>query len=156
MSQREAIERIDKFIKNLDAQDTILVPEKLRAHWGIESRGWFGKKNFETFGTIGDMLSKYLAIYQQAKNTDDSLLRTQAINEALQWINRVYANGAVKPSDGIYRKYEESQDEILRLKKELQVKQDEIQGVSTDLLECETECRVLQRQLDEEKNAKRH
>lgn len=143
MSQREAMERIDRFIKNLENKDIILDPEKLKSQWGVEYDAIFGRKKFESFGSIGDMLAKYLALYQQGKSTDDALLRMELVDKALHFINIAYTKDAVKSGDGIYRKYDEAQDEIIRLKKELTEKQDELQQVSTDLLECEAELRSV-------------
>jgi len=149
MSQREAIERIDKFIKDLDNRDITLIPEKLTAHWGIETKGFLGRKSFDSHGTIADMLAKYLALYQQAKNSTDVYVRMEVIDQALRFINLAYTKNAVKPSDGIYRKHDEAQDEVSRLKKELLEKQDELQQVSSELLESEAERKSLKRQLDE-------
>lgn len=150
MSQREPIERIDKFIKRLDDGDIVLIPEKCATEFGFETKsGLLGKSKREHIGTLGDMLSKHLALYQQAKNATDSSLRTIVIDDALKWINHTYALGAVKPSDGIYKKYENCLDQIKQLTREKKEIQDELQQTSADLLESEAERRTLKRLLDE-------
>lgn len=153
MSQREAIERIDKFIRDLDNKDIVLIPEKLTARYGFENVGFLGRKKFDTIGTVGDMLSKNLSLYQQGKNTTDNTLRTILIDEALRWINKAYAEGAVKPSDGIFRRYENSLEENKKLNEEKRELESELQQVSTDYVELEAKCQNLKQLLNEEKNS---
>lgn len=151
MGQQESIKRIDTFIKRLDERELILIPEKCSKEFGLETKGagFLGKPKREVIGTLGDMLSKTLAIYQQAKDSPDNSLRTLVIDDALKWINYAYTLGAVKPSDGIYKKYEDCLDQIKKLTREKKEIQDDYQQTSADLLESEAERRTLKRELDD-------
>ena len=151
-SQQDAIERIDKFIKQLDQRDIILEPEKLGKRYGYyrKTKNFFGQKD-EYMGSFAEMLSKHLATYQQTKDASDSYLRTLAINDALYWVNLAYTSNIVKSSDGIHRKYDDAQDQITNLTREKKEMKEEIQQMSADLLESEAERRSLKRQLNEER-----
>jgi len=82
-------------------------------------------------------------------------LRTLAIDEALDWINQAYAWNIVKPTDGIYKKYENCLDQIKNLNRRIKELEEELQQVSADLLENEGERKSLKRQLDELRNPKK-
>lgn len=157
MSEIDAITRIDKFLKQLDDHDVVIDSQKLGKNWGYyqKTKRLFGYKD-QYVGSFAEMLARHLATYQQAKDLNDSWLRTSAINDALYWLNQAHAWNIVKPSDGIYRKYENCLDQIKQLTKEKKEIQEELQQVSADLLESEAERKTLKRLLDEEKtkNAK--
>jgi len=150
MSQHESIERIDKFIKQLDDHDIILEPQKLGKSWGYyqKTKGVFGYKD-QYVGSFAEIFAKRLATYQQAKNSSDNWLRTLAIDEALSWINQAYAWNIVKPSDGILRRYEDALEQIKTLTREKGEIEAERQRISTELIECDTEIKSLNQQLSE-------
>lgn len=157
MSQQEAIQRIDKFIKQLDDHDIILELHKLGKNWGYyqETKGFLGYKK-QYVGSFAELLAKRLATYQQAKTSSDSWLRTLAIDEALYWINQVYAWSIVKPSDGLFRRYEDALEQIKSLQRELKEKQEELQSMSSELLESEADRKSLNHQLKEMKESNKN
>lgn len=147
MSQHDAIERLDKFIKQLDNRDIIVASEKLGKSWGYyqKTKSLFGYKR-QYVGSFAEMFARHLATYQQAKNSSDSWLRTTAIDDALYWVNQAYAWNIVQPSDGIYKKYDDCLDQIKQLTKEKNEIQEQFQQTSADLLESEAERKSLIRQ----------
>ena|SRR3989338_11126261 len=157
MSNSDAIQRIDKFIKQLDDHDIILESHKLGKSYGYyqKTKSLFGYKD-QYVGTFPEMISKHLAFYQQTKDaTDDSTFKVLAIDNALYWINLAYSNNIVNPSDGIFRKYDEALDNINQLIKHQKELEDELQTVSAELLDSEADRRSLKHQLEDLKKAKK-
>ncbi len=116
MINSEAKKRIESFIQKIDDGDLEFTSNATLAKYGFQKEGILGTKT-TGLSTLSDELADCLATYRSGILSDD-VISSRMLDNCLKWINHAYMSKSVKPSEGIFRKYRESQAENEKLKQD--------------------------------------
>ncbi len=117
MINEEAVNRVKIFIQKIEDGDLEFTQNATDAKFGIPTSSIIYGNRTKDRTSLSDELARCLATFRSNVFSDDNV-SSMMINDCLTWINQAYMTRSVKPSEGIFRKYNESLEENEKLKQD--------------------------------------
>ena len=105
------IEKVETFIQRLHDMDYIITPEATKIIYRSQSNPLDNR-------LLSDLLGTAISEYEKNRNSDE--LRLGYAQRCLLWINKGFACGVVKESQGLARKLEECREKNAQLERDLE------------------------------------